>query len=283
MMHGNTITSTSTVHPSLPPFADIQGIITRNSALRKLPPLPTSESILAGLPLFTSQTTLPLLPEPPAPKPLLPPRPGTRPISSIGGDSVKLNTTTSSVSSSHSRISNPLASFQESTFHPRTWACTLTGIAACVGYGFVDGFNTGRCGCNGRSGGGSKKEKEKWDVNQMEAGQFEDTVDFVRVFTRSWRIMIYLRVELGGGSASVTGGRENRLESEVRIQSIKTRRTLQMDNSSHDSALLNRITALNLLDLTLEHLDIVTENESKAEVEDVKVCGVNAFTFISIL
>ncbi|KAF5362382.1 hypothetical protein D9756_002771 [Leucocoprinus leucothites] len=143
MMHGNTITSTSNVHPSSSPFADIQDVTTRNSALRKLPPLPTSKSLLAGFPLFTSQTTLPLPPEPPAPKPPLPSRPGTRPISSIDRDSVTLNTTTSSASSLHSRISNPLASFRESTFYPRTWACTLTGIAACVGYGFVDGFNTG--------------------------------------------------------------------------------------------------------------------------------------------
>ncbi|KAF5362381.1 hypothetical protein D9756_002770 [Leucocoprinus leucothites] len=46
-----------------------------------------------------------------------------------------------------------------------------------------------------------------------------------------------------------------------------------MDDSSHNSTLSNRIAAPNPLDLTLEHLDIVTENESKAGVEDVKVCG----------
>ncbi|KAF5361993.1 hypothetical protein D9756_002765 [Leucocoprinus leucothites] len=123
MMHGNTITSTSTVPPKASSSPNIQ-----------IPP--------RRPPLFTPQTTLPLLPEPPAPKPPLPPRPGTRPISSIGGNSVTLNTTTSSTSSSHSTISNPLASSRESTFHPRTWAYTLTGTAACVGYGFVDGFNT---------------------------------------------------------------------------------------------------------------------------------------------
>ncbi|KAF5344555.1 hypothetical protein D9756_011527 [Leucocoprinus leucothites] len=46
-----------------------------------------------------------------------------------------------------------------------------------------------------------------------------------------------------------------------------------MDDSSHNSTLSNRIAAPNPLDLMLEHLDIVTENESKAGVEDVKVCG----------
>jgi len=52
----------------------------------------------------------------------------------------------------------------------------------------------------------------------------------------------------------------------------------QTDDSSHDSALSNRIAALNLLDLTLEHLDIAVEEESKLEVEDVvKKCGASQY------
>jgi len=52
----------------------------------------------------------------------------------------------------------------------------------------------------------------------------------------------------------------------------------QTDDSSHDSALSNRIAALNLLDLTLEHLDIAVEEELKSEVEEVvKNCGASKY------
>ncbi|KAF5362430.1 hypothetical protein D9756_002756 [Leucocoprinus leucothites] len=397
-IHGNTITFTSTLHPSSPLFDAIQDVATRSSALRKLPPLPTSKSLHTGFPSFTittSQTTLPLPPKPPAPKPPLPPRPGTRPISSVSGGSATSTTATSSIASSHSRIPNPFASFfgnRPSTPAPApvpapalqpVLAATASPTASIrsldppstISHGTSSGSSMGedprsvvevhamviqkkvlrkdvgkainqsvrrevKSSLNsslslliapydgvdvdvpewvldrvlefcepwlpfvrapktipsskltaagvggGGGGGGSEREKEEWIVNPMEVEQFEDTVDFMQDFFA--QLEDYLRVELGRGSTSATREQDEKVESEVKIRSImelveKTVCSLfydrlfaqpQTDDSSHDATLSNRIAALNLLDLTLEHLDIVVENESKAEVEGVvKACG----------
>jgi hypothetical protein len=49
----------------------------------------------------------------------------------------------------------------------------------------------------------------------------------------------------------------------------------QTDDAQHDTALSNRVAALNLLDLTLEHLDIqISEASSISEINNiVRACG----------
>ncbi|KXN87298.1 Vacuolar protein sorting-associated protein 9A [Leucoagaricus sp. SymC.cos] len=134
---------------------------------------------------------------------------------------------------------------------------------------------------------GSEKEKkdrdrEDWVVNSMDVENMEDTVEFVQDFYA--QLEDYLRVELGG----VEGEGKVMIECEVKIRSImelvekavcssfydRLFTQPQTDDSSHDTTLSNRIAALNLLDLTLEHLDIAVDNESKPEVDNVvKACG----------
>ncbi|KXN87301.1 hypothetical protein AN958_08990 [Leucoagaricus sp. SymC.cos] len=127
---------------------------------------------------------------------------------------------------------------------------------------------------------GSEKEKkdkdrEDWIVNSMDVENMEDTVEFVQDFYV--QLEDYLRFELG----SVEGEGKVMIEREVKIWSITelVGKTVlftqpQTDDSSHDTTLSNRIAALNLLDLTLEHLDIAVDNESKPEVDNVvKACG----------
>lgn len=45
------------------------------------------------------------------------------------------------------------------------------------------------------------------------------------------------------------------------------------DDSSHDEALSNRVSALNMLDLTLEHLDVNVGDAGQALDLVVKACG----------
>ncbi|KAF5361952.1 hypothetical protein D9756_002788 [Leucocoprinus leucothites] len=52
----------------------------------------------------------------------------------------------------------------------------------------------------------------------------------------------------------------------------------QTDDSLHDSTLSAWTATSNPLDLTLGHLDLVIEDDSKAEVEDVNVCSANGLT-----
>ena len=52
------------------------------------------------------------------------------------------------------------------------------------------------------------------------------------------------------------------------------------DDVLHDGALSTRITALKLLNLTLEHLDVQVSEEAKEGVEGVvKACGEGMFDF----
>jgi len=165
----------------------------------------------------------------------------------------------------------------------------------------------------GAMGHGSEKEREQWVVNPMEVEHFEDTVDFIQDFYA--KLEDYLRVEFLGTNNHNESSDQEKTEratttrEEIMIQSIielveKTVCSIfydryvlslkvlgifthwrlrifaqpQTDDSSHDSALSNRIAALNLLDLTLEHLDIAVEEESKLEVEDVvKNCGASQY------
>jgi len=165
----------------------------------------------------------------------------------------------------------------------------------------------------GAAGHGYEKEREQWVVNPMEVEHFEDTVDFIQDFYA--KLEDYLRVELlGANNHNESSGqgkteRATTMREEIMIRSIielveKTVCSIfydryvlslkilgvfthwrlrifaqpQTDDSSHDSALSNRIAALNLLDLTLEHLDIAVEEESKLEVEDVvKNCGASQY------
>lgn len=160
---------------------------------------------------------------------------------------------------------------------------------------------------------GAEKEREEWVVNPMEVEYIEDTVDLIQDFYA--QLEDYLRVELLGtnGHGETSGQERNErattMREEIKIRGIielveKTICSLfydrsvlsfgglemptnrrfrlftqpQTDDSSHDSALSNRIAALNLLDLTLEHLDIAVEEELKSEVEEVvKNCGASKY------
>jgi len=97
----NAITFVSTLHPTSRLFQALEGPSHCFSGLHKLPPLST-RFLHTGFPSFNitdSQTNFPLPPKPQ--KPLLPPRPGARPISATGGISP---------ASTQSRILNPFAS-----------------------------------------------------------------------------------------------------------------------------------------------------------------------------
>lgn len=49
------------------------------------------------------------------------------------------------------------------------------------------------------------------------------------------------------------------------------------DDASHDEALANRVAALNMLDLTLEHLDIQVGEGERDVDRVVKACGASQF------
>lgn len=59
----------------------------------------------------------------------------------------------------------------------------------------------------------------------------------------------------------------------------------QSDDSQHDTALSNRVAALNLLDLTLEHLDIeISETSTIPKINSiVRACGQSQSTYKCIL
>lgn len=54
------------------------------------------------------------------------------------------------------------------------------------------------------------------------------------------------------------------------------------DDASHDEALTSRIAALNMLDLTLGHLDVVVGEAEKVEVGVVvKACGERKYAWVA--
>ncbi|KAJ3575780.1 hypothetical protein NP233_g865 [Leucocoprinus birnbaumii] len=358
-IHGNSITFTSTLHPSSPLFSPLKDSATRSTTLRKLPPLPISKSLHTGFPSYTiatSSTTLPLPPKPQAPKPPLPPRPSVRPIPGMGSSVNSASSTTSS----HSRIPNPFASLfgnRPSTPTPAppppasappaaTLAATASPTASlrsleppsstshdshvttevevmviqkkivrkdvgkimnkCVRREVKASLSTSSLNANENTEvpewvldrvlefcepwlpfirapktisssvklatASTGDKEEEWIINPIEVEHFDDTVDFMQDFYV--QLEDYLRVELLGdtGRAGVEGKQEEKAVCSLFYDRLFAQP--QTDDSSHDTALSNRIAALNLLDLTLEHLDIAVENESKGEVEEVvKACG----------
>ncbi|KAF9440734.1 hypothetical protein P691DRAFT_780012 [Macrolepiota fuliginosa MF-IS2] len=150
-----------------------------------------------------------------------------------------------------------------------------------------------------------EKEKE-WIVNPLilEDDMMEDTVDRVQEFY--FQLGEGLRVELGkkgrkherevSSCSSVMSVDESEKEkekhvaedvNEARIRGVMelVERTVSSmfydrlfmqpitDDASHDEALANRVAALNMLDLTLEHLDIEVGQAGKEVDKVVKACG----------
>lgn len=156
------------------------------------------------------------------------------------------------------------------------------------------------------------KDTSEWNVNPDGEGLIEDKMDFMQEFYIQLEEGLQIDLAPSGNSGQSNGDMEKEEmkkveESDTRVRNIMelVERTIcslfydryvgkhtstclrspnsstrlfmqsQTDDTQHDTALSNRVAALNLLDLTLEHLDIeISETSSVPEINTVvRACG----------
>ncbi|KAK0205608.1 hypothetical protein DFS33DRAFT_1502657 [Desarmillaria ectypa] len=306
VLNNTTLTFRSSLHPSSKLYQGILAPSTRSTTLGNLPPLPP---VTTAFPSFRVQSHTTSLPVPPRAKPPLPPRPSQQasrlanPFASLFGH--KSTPSTGSISSvedasppSPAPIIIPAFTISEPVIFNSICKQTLLALKSRISESlagsprwllnrtqvFTESFHpfarARKPEANGEASAGVKYVIQPIDYDTTEV------VDMFQDFYYGIEEELRLRARKDDGEKSELedpSSEDDEIKVLDRVEKAicelfydRLLHPMQSDDLSHDEALSSRVAALNMLDLGLQHLDIIIDGDiaDHEELENlIQACG----------